>query len=244
VHTHTLTAVSSPVQAESYAALRLRLGAPPPLTIPFDSAHPPDNSKRRLAPERRTTCHRPVVSPVRRMPPRPRPPRGIRHPPPSSRVSPSAGNGKRRLARDAAATRQRRGDPLPAPFASVRCQRPSRPPLPEPLASASCQKTGRIASRPQAGPFRRSARPDRPGQPHAHRAPRRSTALPCVCKGRNHNCVMITNDFHLTKDFPFIKGKSFVITGRVVMSPEHSGHNGHGGARPDARGAGRLSARP
>jgi hypothetical protein len=33
--------------------------------------------------------------------------------------------------------------------------------------------------------------------------------------------VMITKDFHYTKDFPLIRGKSFVIIGRALASPGH-----------------------
>jgi hypothetical protein len=36
---------------------------------------------------------------------------------------------------------------------------------------------------------------------------------------------MITKDFHYTKDFPLIRGKSFVIMKRVVGAGEHFTQN-------------------
>jgi hypothetical protein len=38
---------------------------------------------------------------------------------------------------------------------------------------------------------------------------------------------MITKDFHFTKDFRQIRGKSFVIMGEPTISGERSGHTGH-----------------
>ena len=47
---------------------------------------------------------------------------------------------------------------------------------------------------------------------------------------------MITKDFHLTKDFPRIRGKSFVIMEGALVSVRLSGHIGHVFGPGKARG--------
>jgi hypothetical protein len=41
---------------------------------------------------------------------------------------------------------------------------------------------------------------------------------------------MITKDFHFTKDFPLIRGKSFVIMECALAPPGHRGRNGRSAA--------------
>jgi hypothetical protein len=48
---------------------------------------------------------------------------------------------------------------------------------------------------------------------------------------------MIANDFHLTKDYRQIRGKSFVIMGGTVAPTGLPGHTGQAIARRRARNA-------